>query len=347
MRLIEEQSFLSSSDGLAGDEAMAIGVSGNDSLATIRLYRYKPCVIVGRYQNLTDAINLDACREHGLEWNRRHSGGGTVMMGPDQVAAALVLPDKKGKFIGSIREHFHFFAGIFSEALNKFGIQSEFMGKNDLCVDGKKIAGLAISQDLDGVIFFHASLLLDFDIELMVKVLNLPTDILNDRGQSCFSERMTTVKEHNPNVTFDEMKDSIVKSLENTMKVKVDNSTWSEYERDTIQKLKNEKYENDEWIYSTRVMRRWKGTAERKTPGGTLRVYIDGSGSVLDAVLITGDYFCRNVDLAILESSLKGTPTRYDDILKVINNQECEKIYQVNGETLTEIILTAVNNKKK
>ena len=341
MRFIEEQNLQSSSDGLSGDEALSISVFKDNSPATIRLYRYKPCVIVGRYQNLTDAINLDACKEYGFEWNRRHSGGGTVMMGPDQVAVALVIPDKKGKFIGSIREYFHFFAGIFSNALHKFGIKSEFMGKNDLCVDGKKIAGLAISQDVDGVIFFHASLLMDFDINLMVKILNLPTDFLNDRGQSCFSERMTSIYQYNQSVTYDEIKNAIIKSLEEKMKVNSEKASWSEFEINTINKLKMEKYENDEWIYSTRVMRRWKGSAEKKTPGGTIRVYIDGNGSVLDAVLVTGDYFCRNVDLAMLESSLKGTPARYEDIMKVLKNQKCEKIYQLNNETLTEIILEA------
>jgi lipoate-protein ligase A len=341
LRLIEEIPALSSAEGLAGDEALAMGVGDGTSPPTLRLYRYRPSVIVGRYQNLTDAVNLEECKRRGHEWNRRHTGGGTVLMGPDQVAVALVLPDGRGRSLGGVREHFHFFAGVLADALGAFGIAAGLEGKNDLQVAGRKIAGLAISQDIGGAAFFHCSLLLDFDVELMVHLLNLPTHDLADKGQSCFSQRMTTVHAHAPHVTFDQMKSAIAQALERHLSTAAQPGTWLPHELDRMARLRRERYGNDAWIHSSRVMRRWTGTAECKTPGGTLRVYVDRAGGALDAVLITGDYFSRGVEIATLEARLRGVPARPEAILAVIGECGCDRIYRVGARDLTDLIVAA------
>ncbi len=340
-RHIEDTNPLSSADGLAGDEALVSGLADGNSPPTLRLYRYHPSAIVGRYQNLTDAINLDTCRRYGVSWNRRHTGGGTVLMGPEQVAIALALPDGRDSERRTIRQHFEFFAAILADALGAFGIEAAFVGKNDLQVDGRKIAGLAISQDTDGAVFYHGSLLLDFDVGLMVQVLNLPTEHLEDRGQSCFSRRMTTVREHVPGASFPDLTAAIARSLESLTHVQLCRSSFLDHEHEAIARLKRERYENEEWICSSRVMRRWRGMVERKTAAGTIRIYVDGSGPALDAVLITGDYFSRNLELATLESNLKGTPARSDAIASVISKCGQGTIYRLTAEELAELIVMA------
>lgn len=342
MRYLEDGLGLSSAEGLAGDEALALSVAQGSAPPTLRLYSYRPSAIVGRYQNLTDAVNLDECRARGHEWNRRHTGGGTVLMGPDQVAVALVVPERGRQTPGTVRQHFHFFADLLADALGHFGVRASLEGKNDLQVEGRKIAGLAISQDIDGVAFFHCSLLLDFDVALMVQVLNLPTRDLDDRGQSCFSQRMTTVHAHAPSVTFDEMKREIVRAAGERLGP-VEPGAWLADERDALERLRRERYESDAWIYSSRVMRRWTGTAECKTPGGNLRVYVDRTGGVLDAVLITGDYFCRSLEIAALEANLRGVPARPDAIRTSLGEHHCATIYRVETARLADLIAQAAS----
>lgn len=341
-RYLEDDLGLSSAVGLAGDEALALSVAQGKAPQTLRLYSYRPSVIVGRYQNLADAVNLEECRRRGHEWNRRHTGGGTVLMGPDQVAVALVMPEAKGQTPGTVRQHFHFFAAMLADALGQFGIEAGLEGKNDLQVGGRKIAGLAISQDIDGAVFFHCSLLLDFDVDLMVNVLNLPTRDLDDRGQSCFSQRMATVHQHAPGVTFDEMKRAIVGALAARTGDAVPGG-WLPEEAAQMQRLCRERYESDEWIYSSRVMRRWSGTAECKTPGGNLRVYVDRTEGVLDSVLITGDYFCRSLEIAFLEANLRGVRAQPDAIRAALGEDEWETIYRVPTDTLSGLISEAAS----
>ena len=341
-RYLEDDSGLSSAAGLAGDEALALRVAAGKAPQTLRLYSYRPSVIVGRYQNLADALNLEECRRRGHEWNRRHTGGGTVLMGPDQVAVALVMPEAERQTPGTVRQHFHFFARVLAGALGRFGIAAGLEGKNDLQVAGRKIAGLAISQDIDGVVFFHGSLLLDFDVDLMVNLLHLPTRDLDDRGQSCFSQRMTTVRSHAPGVTFEDMKQEIVGALASRIG-DAHPGEWLPEERAEMERLCRERYESDEWIYSSRVMRRWTGTAACRTPGGNLQVYADRTGGVLDSVLITGDYFGRSLEIAALEANLRGVPARPDAIRSALAEHGCEAIYRVDSETLSALIAGAAS----
>lgn len=348
MRLILDHSILTSAEGLSRDEALAACVAEKTCAPTLHLYRYRPCVIVGRYQNLPDAVNMDACRRRGMEWNRRHSGGGAVMMGPDQVAVALALPDERGRFIGSVREHFRFFASVMAGALAEFGVPAALAGKNDLQADGRKIAGLAISQDIDGAVFFHASLLIEFDVEAMVDILNLATRHLDDRGQSCFARRLATVREFAPRADFEGLSQAIARSLAARMGCAIEPGAWEPPELALHDRLRRERYENESWIYSSRVMRRWTGSAERKTPGGWLRVYADCAGGRIDSILVTGDYFSRCAEIARLESGLRGAPIRVESIAEIIQREVpengSEPIYRVAAGDLAELILAAATS---
>ena len=42
------------------------------------LWRNEPSVIVGRFQNTYEEVNVDYCRSKGIHIARRMSGGGTV-----------------------------------------------------------------------------------------------------------------------------------------------------------------------------------------------------------------------------------------------------------------------------
>lgn len=341
LRYIHDSGHLSSAEGLAGDEALAISVGRGDAPATLHLYEYRPAVIVGRYQNLTDAVNLDACTRLGFEWNRRHTGGGTVLMGPGQLAIGLALPERERSSVATIQKHFLFFSDILADALNEFGVRASLMGKNDLSIEGRKVAGLAISQDIDGCTFLHCSLLLDFDVAVMVELLNLATRDLDDRGQSCFAQRMTTIHEHNTAVTFAGMQQGIRRAVERKMGTATEPARWSASELALIADLRASRYENDDWIYSSRVMRRWSGVAEQKTAGGNLRVYVDRNENVIDAVLITGDYFSRDVEIARLESALRFVPAELERIQSITAHHACLAIYRVAPEELASLILEA------
>lgn len=46
---------------------------------TIRLYNWKPSAVsIGYFQGIKDVVNLEACKEKGIDCVRRWTGGGAV-----------------------------------------------------------------------------------------------------------------------------------------------------------------------------------------------------------------------------------------------------------------------------
>lgn len=339
---------LSSAEGLAIDETICESAARGDAPPTLHLYHYKPCVIIGRYQNAAASLRLDRCEAHGIEVNRRITGGGTVFMTPDQMAFGLALPSHFSALPQSIQGAFEFLAAIFARALSEFGLQAEFMGKNDLTVGGKKIAGLAISQDMNGVTFFHTSLLLDFDLETMLDILNLPTQRMLDRGISCFGERMTTIRREQPErgITLGQLQEAVARALRDSLGMGFPQGDLSERERERVKELRRERYENDEWIYRARAPKRRMAFAERKTAGGLIQVHLCASGGVIECVLVTGDYFSRTRDIARLESLLKWAALDRDSLERRLAESGADLfIHQVDLPVILDLIQEAAKNE--
>jgi lipoate-protein ligase A len=83
--------------GLAADEHLADSVGELKSPPTLRLYTYKStCALCGRFQNIRNEIDIGFCEANGISLNRRPTGGGSIIMGKDQLGIALVIPGKEG-----------------------------------------------------------------------------------------------------------------------------------------------------------------------------------------------------------------------------------------------------------
>ena len=336
---------LSSSLGLAIDEALCESVSKKSAPPSLHLYNYLPCAIVGRYQNVSACLRLDRCEARGIEVNRRITGGGTVFMTPDQMAFGLVLPNDFPGLPRAIQPAFEFLAQAFARALENFGLQAEFMGKNDLTVNGKKIAGLAISQDMENITFFHTSLLLDFDMETMLDILNLPTQRMLDRGVSCFDSRMTTIrKEAGEKITLQEVQDSVHHGIEETFQIELPLENLTPDEEKKVQDLLREKYENEKWIFGMRAPKRRMNYSEKKTEGGLIQLHLCLSGNAIESVLITGDYFSRTRDIAKLESLLKWTPAKKSIIEEKLSESRADTfIHKVDLPLILDLIEEAAS----
>ena len=90
--------------GLSMDDTLPASLSERGSPPILHLYTFQPSAIVGKYQDINAALRLDRCRERGVEYNRRSTGGGTVIMGPKVVALGLGIgvdhPDLGGGING-------------------------------------------------------------------------------------------------------------------------------------------------------------------------------------------------------------------------------------------------------
>lgn len=165
---------------LALDEALL--EEAHEGLATATVVRTwmarEPVVVVGSSSRVEEEVDLAACRGEGVRVVRRPSGGLTVVVGPGCLMWSVVEPHPAG---APPIERIHArmldpLAATLARALDRPGGVSR-RGSSDLVVgdahSGRKVSGNALRVRRHGVLY-HGTLLDDFDIDLVERILRHP-----------------------------------------------------------------------------------------------------------------------------------------------------------------------------
>lgn len=321
MRLITDDN-VSASFGLAADETLALRTGTGESQPTLRLYTYRShCALIGRFQRAENELHINFCREHGIAINRRPTGGGAIIMGADQLGIALMIPSRGQSAYGNARTLMTQFAEGLLRALHELGIEAEFRHKNDLEVNGRKIAGLGIYRAPSGGLLFHASLLVDLDVDLMLRVLATPFEKLSDKHIATVAARTSTVRrESDSAISMNEVRQSVARGYAAAFDVQLVESGFLPNELTAIAKLEQEKYLTPEWLFQTTQVADSAGVARIKTSGGLLEVRVVLAGRMIKAMYINGDFFTSEDAVADLERCLRWHSSESDAITATVLN---------------------------
>lgn len=304
---------VTASAGLATDEALVRRVGEGRSVPTVRLYTYRShCALVGRFQRVAAEVRRDVCQARGIDVNRRPTGGGAILMGADQLGVAITVPaaglagPEHARSWERVRELFRHFAAGLVGALAVLGVRAEYRRRNDLEVEGRKVAGLGIYFDRGGGLLFHASLLVDLDIPLMLAVLNTPFEKISDKEIATVAERITTVRRacRRP-VGVDEVRALVRDGYARTLGVALDPGDLTADEAAAAAALERERYGTPEWVEREPAIADAAGSAMVKTPGGLVSAHLTLAGDVIKAVYLTGDFFCDEGAVLAIERALR------------------------------------------
>jgi len=293
-------------EGLAFDESLAAShTRGADpSQTTLRLYTYRDHVaLCGRFQHLEAEVEVDACRETGTEFNRRPTGGGAIVMGEGQLGVAVCAPAPVEQSPKAILLKYS--QGIVA-GLARIGVEASFGGKNDLKVDGRKIAGLGLFLDGNGGLLFHSSILADLDTRFMLDVLDIPVAKLGDAAVGAVERRVTTLtRKTGQEWTGKSVRDAIAEGFAEAMGVELVDGRPTDLELERAAGLVESKYQTDDWIFQRSPSSDSTGSAMIKTPGGLVRLYLALSGDTIKSALFAGDFNQHPAALSEFESRLK------------------------------------------
>jgi lipoate-protein ligase A len=291
--------------GLALDEALMASYHRGQPQhpPTLRCYTYADhCALVGRYQHLAAEVDLDACERLGVAVNRRPTGGGAIIMGSGQLGIAVTAPAPVADRPRDLLERCS--AGIVA-GLAEIGLEATFRGKNDLQVGGRKSAGLGLYLDDAGGLLFHASVLADLDIPLMLQVLNVPAARLGDRAVAAVRERITTVTaETGEPWDGPRLRNVIVRGFTRALGVEPEPDVPTPAELDRAQTLRCQRYDDAGWWALRTPQPDATATAVLRTPSGLLRAYLALRGEVIKSVLFTGDVNVLPPEIPKLEAAL-------------------------------------------
>ena len=340
---------VSDSYGLAADEAMALRVGENLSPPVLRLYTYRSCsALVGRFQRIENELNLEFCREQKMSVNRRPTGGGAILMGEDQLGVALMLRDWNG--CKAPRELMRHFASALCEGLLVFGVNAQFRGKNDLEVEGRKIGGLGIHSNASGGYLLHCSLLVDLDVPLMLRALNVPLEKLEARQLKSLEGRITTVRrELKKDTSLNEVRDKIRRVFSSYFSVEFEQSCYSPEEKKIISEMESSRYLNKDWIYQKVDVPDLSGEARQMTPAGLLDVRVTMAGRQIKAVFLGGDFFAEESAVSDIEGSLRWHSSEFEQIhstLEILYAKREEELAFLPIENVCEVISKAVESAR-
>lgn len=301
--------------GLAVDEALMAGhVRGAEQQQpALRLYTYRDhTALCGRYQNLRAEIDIDACARTGTTFNRRPTGGGAIVMGAGQLGVAVVTRAPATQHPkGLLEELSH---GIVS-GLAKLGVEAEFAGKNDLKVDGRKIAGLGLYLDGEGGLLFHSSVLADLDIEFMLDVLDTPASKLGQAGVDAVGQRITTVsRETGERWDGERLRELVALGFSEALGIDLVDSELTDAEHQRTSELVTTKYATDTWRFQRSPRSDATASAVLRTPLGQLRLYLSMNNDVIKSALFTGDLNEIPDQLGEFEAGLKWTRAAHHEI---------------------------------
>ncbi len=213
-------------EDLALDEAIQLGLEKGTSGPTWRLWQSRvPAIILGTGQQHALEVNLEAAQRRGLPVLRRHSGGGSVLIGPGVINYSGFfyyegLPGSK-TITGATQAALQ----PVIRALEKLGAKSGCAGLSDLAVsveDGslKKIAGNSQARKRRSVLV-HGTLLADPDWTLLSDVLAFPSRTPDYRAGRDHRTFLTSLRDLN--LQFD--LPSFVEAFHGCMN---SNAVWSE-----------------------------------------------------------------------------------------------------------------------
>ncbi len=282
----------------------------NAGPSTLRFLRFEACALLGYHQSAEQELNLDYCREHGITIQRRITGGGAIYFDTTQIGWELYL-HKHELGTADMTAISRRICEAAARGISTLGVDARFRPRNDIEVDGRKISGTGGAFDGDALMY-QGTLLIEFDVEKMLRVLKIPAEKLSDKAIASARERVANLADLLGQVpTMTQVQAALASAFAEEFDVQFTTSPLTPLE-ETLYQAALAEIDHPDWV---NLLVRPAGDrptldAVRKFSGGLLRasVAFDRSQGRIRQVWFSGDVFISpRRTLADLEAALRDT----------------------------------------
>ncbi len=310
-------------ENMALDEILLELKAENRIPHTLRFLQFSnPAVLVGHHQSVEEEVRLDYCRTRAIEINRRLTGGGALYWGKAELGWEIYISKNDPRVPPKIEDLYKWMGQAAALGLRHLGIPAHYRPRNDVEVHGRKVSGTG-GTELSGAILFQGALLVDFDVDEMLRALMVPTEKLQDKEIDSVKERVTCLRwELGRTPSLPEIKTALIRGFSETFGVVFDPRPLTSEEQSLLD-AKQPSFSSREYVYKVRASlpRRKTLSSILKAPGGLIRVSIalDTKARVINQILITGDFFAYpQRTIFDLESLLKNSRASLSQIGGII-----------------------------
>ncbi len=269
----------------------------------VLLWQNDNAVVVGRYQNVFEEVDIDYANEIGAKIVRRMTGGGAVYHDLGNLNYSFI--------VDTTEELKHCQEAFLYATLRKIGIKYEIVGRNDILVNGAKISGCAECGE-DGKILHHGTLLIKSDLNVLEKILTRNNKITAQSVKSTprkvmnLSNFMAEVSVESLINAFSEVSNEEGFGGKCFLEEEIKDSQQ-------IAEITKRRYDNDEWTYGFPPKYKYRNSRRYET--GQVCVSADIRDNLISDIKFSGDFMAlRNVHE--LENLLKGLVWSSNSALK-------------------------------
>ncbi len=279
---------------------------------TIRFLQFSPrSVLVGFHQAIEEEIRVDFCRAHGIDINRRITGGGAIFFDENQLGWEVICDKSYLDVTLPNPRLFRTLCRSVITALDHLGLKANFRGRNDIEINGRKISGTGGTESEDGFLF-QGTMLVDFDVDSMLRSLRIPVEKLKAKEVDSVKERVTCLNwEFGYTPPLENIKRAIQVGFEKHLNMKLEPGNLTDNEKRLFEK-KLPYYRSPEWIdqVKPKFQKRESVQAACKSEAGMVRftLVVNLPQKKIKDIYITGDFLSfPSHALYDMESRLRGS----------------------------------------
>lgn len=305
------------------------------------VYIQSPCVIIGRNQNAYEELDLNYLRENHITLTRRISGGGAVFDDLGNMSFSFVKKRDEVQF----GDYQNVTEPILS-ALHKMGAtQAQSGGRNDLYINGLKFSGNAMYSKNNRT-YSHGTLMYDVDLSVLDRILTVSKEKIASKATPSVKKNVTNVKGYlKPEYQFErteDFRDQLLCELygvKSLTEIKDKELALTQADREAIQKLFDEKYANDAWIFGEAPAFEYNKRT-RIASVGIVDVKLNVVHGKISAAKIFGDFFGQQ-PVEQLSEFLVGKEYRFEAIEKALKQiKVSEYIHNLTNEDFLALLFS-------
>ncbi len=275
-------------------------------------------ITIGVNEDPEQVLDLDFCRENGIDFRRRVNGGGAIYTGTGSAFLVYFVPTSHPDVPGTTAEAFPKILTALAETFRElYGFPAEYRPLNDVQVEGRKLVPTSLKIE-NGVMTFRIVVnVKEMDTDLAAGAMPMPPEKVKDKVLKDLQSRFTCLER-------EAGRELSERDLEHMTRAAVAHAFGSptlepgeltDAEREYAEGFRA-KFDNEGWLYGKSEQNRFGpiaglgdtvGRGREKAVGGMIwATLVVRDGKVLHAV-INGDWHPRPIDgVAWLEEALAG-----------------------------------------